>query len=404
MISHIARPAEPASREVVQPQAAAEPTSEIGPTLRRARKQQRKLQRQIEKAEAKGRHAEARWLQRKLLRSFSARLVGTDTANRRLPRHRRAPQNALPEIAASLNAWRGTREPVRVRGEPKRGGDVRPISSFGLQNRALEYLVIGALEPLAQLHPGQHMVRGGGRRAASAKVMRLMQEGYKWVISFDVADCYPSFAPDGVANCLPLPRRVTEACVVSRNMNMVVMNGPSLRMGVSLLRRSRQGIPQGSAASPLVAEMLLAKELPKTSQGVEVVTIADDILVFTRTKAEADAILTTLPAAFAQHPAGSLRLKQSGPRRVCDGFDFIGYRFRTRYGRAIAKPSDWNEYKFRMLFNIDFARARTSRDFARLQQYVKSWCAAFELWDAATACREVLSDGLQYAARRKGIL
>src|SRR5690242_2745410 len=59
------------------------PRAEARRTLRKARKQERKLRRKIKAAEAAGRHAVARWLQKRYLRSFSARLVAVEKGNSR---------------------------------------------------------------------------------------------------------------------------------------------------------------------------------------------------------------------------------------------------------------------------------------------------------------------------------
>src|SRR5207249_8495051 len=64
--------------------------------------------------------------------------------------------------------------------------------------------------------------------------------------------------------------------------------------GVSPLEKcladARRGIPQGSAASPILAEMLLAPLLYQVPAGGEVVAYADNISVLTKNESDADAM------------------------------------------------------------------------------------------------------------------
>jgi Reverse transcriptase (RNA-dependent DNA polymerase) len=62
------------------------------------------------------------------------------------------------------------------------------------------------------------------------------------------------------------------------------------------LAAARRGIPQGSAASPLLAEMLLAPLLFQVPEGGKVVVVAyaDNILVMAKTASDADAMTESL--------------------------------------------------------------------------------------------------------------
>src|SRR6266542_2348573 len=62
-------------------------------------------------------------------------------------------------------------------------------------------------------------------------------------------------------------------------------------LGAEVLAEARQGIPQGSAASPLLAEMLLASALRQLPTGGEVFAYLDNFLVMA--KSEQDAVSMT---------------------------------------------------------------------------------------------------------------
>ena len=108
---------------------------------------------------------------------------------------------------------------------------------------------------------------------------------------------------------------------------------------------------------------------------------ADNIVVLTRNRAEANWIEQVLVAAFERSPAGRLRLRTC-IRRVADGFTYLGYMYRRRKGKVTVRPSRENgakfikKYWFRM---IEYRRKGRRLPMKRLKRDIKSWCAAFPL-------------------------
>src|SRR5262249_46835887 len=72
------------------------------------------------------------------------------------------------------------------------------------------------------------------------------------------------------------------------------------------LADARRGIPQGSAVSPILAEMLLAPVLFQVPGGGKVVAYADNIVVLAKSECDADAMTDSLGLALKKHPAGPL--------------------------------------------------------------------------------------------------
>lgn len=136
----------------------------------------------------------------------------------------------------------------------------------------------------------------------------------------------------------------------------------------------------------MVSEMLLAPALAGLPAGVLVLTHLDDILVLARTRQEAELSLEALRVALEQHPAGPLALKRGVVRRVCDGFDFLGYRLRRRKGEPIAQPTERNRRRFRAGMNAHFlATAIHGEGAGKARNFIRSCCGQFELWPAVAA-------------------
>ena len=99
---------------------------------------------------------------RKYLDSFDAKLHATLEAYEAMEAEDRPDPAELASIASRLDPWKGTDEPVLVYRKRKSSGQGhRLICEFGVENRALQYLVREPLIALLKLHPNQYATRGG---------------------------------------------------------------------------------------------------------------------------------------------------------------------------------------------------------------------------------------------------
>ena len=327
--------------------------------LRDAQGHEAKLRGKIKRAHQAGKPRRVGHLARLYLQSYHARYVATVMANRSLKRHRRVPDERLPEIAANLDPWRGSTEEVVVYFKPKASNEheFRPIMDFGIENRALQHLALAALRAQSDLHPNQ-LYTTGGTRAAISTVMAALAEGYNWVVETDIADCFPSFDGDRLHDLLPLPKGVTRQVIISSHLN-IVLGGFLTEVGpddgvnewhdgplAGPITEARRGIPQGSAASPLVSEMLLAPILTQLPNCVVVVAYADNILVMAREENDVESATLSLWGALKAHPAGPLRPNRPAIFRPGGNVEFLGNELRVVNGKCLARPSQENNRRF----------------------------------------------------------
>ena len=200
---------------------------------------------------------------RKYLGSFDPKLHATLEAYDAMKPEDRPDPAELPSIAKSLDAWKGTDEPVLVRRKRKASGKYRTVLEFEIENRALQYLVRDVLIAALELHPNQYATRGGVH-AAIKHTKQALSDGYVWAVELDIKNCYPSFDEEKLPDLLPLPKEVTDHVILSRYLNLpsgfsCIGNslgddheGDAITPGA--ISAARRGIPQGSAASPIVAE------------------------------------------------------------------------------------------------------------------------------------------------------
>ncbi|HZM90084.1 MAG TPA: hypothetical protein VFF31_26430 [Blastocatellia bacterium] len=252
---------------------------------------------------------------------------------------------------------------------------------------------------------------------AIKQVTQAMKEGFDWAIEIDIEDCFPSFEGDKVRDLIPLPKEVTEQVLLARNLNLVPGNlldlfegetgdahggdqlaqhtigqthfGPAGGFSIltaEVLAEARRGIPQGSAASSLLAEMLLAPVRQQLPTGGKVFGYVDNFLVMARSEKDAVSMTKALDSALRAHPAGPLRPKIKGRFRPGEPIDALGHRLTAQHATVMIQPTPLNLQRFKLkmrreLSRINFlttsARARKLRD---LKTYVRSWTAAFLLW------------------------
>ena len=375
----------------------------------------------IQKAHRTG-DPQLRFLIQQHLISFDARLAATRLAASKMRWYRRPKKTELKTIAESLNAFQGTHEEVKLRLIKKGANTFRPTLDFGIENRALQQLVLSVLYAIAELHPRQFATRGGVP-VAIAHVMNAMKAGYVHVREIDIKDFYASFDRNKLVELVPVQKRVIDNVLLSEHLNIVpsalhhILSciGPADKAQGEVaplekyLAEARRGIPQGSAASPLLAEMLLALLLFQVPAGGKVVVAAyaDNILVMAKTASDADAMTDSLGLALKKHPAGPLwpKIKSfpaGGP------IESLGHRLTAHGDDVRAQPSPENREKFERRMKKGLARLRKPtlahavRD--RLERDLKSdlssYVANFNLCDGVKECQQHWS--AQIASAKQG--
>jgi len=342
--------------------------------------------------------------------SFDARLAATRLAASKMRWYRRPKKTELKSIAESLNAFQGTDEEVRLLLIRKDVNTFRPTLDFGIENRALQHLVLSVFYAIAELHPRQFATRGVP--AAIDPVIDAMKAGYVYVREIDIKDFYPSFDKDKLVELVPIQKKVIQTVLLSEHLNIVpsklhhiesCQNPAGIHQELApekYLADARRGIPQGSAASPLLAEMLMAPLLFQIPAGgnVVVVAYADNILVMAKSESDADAMTDSLGLALKKHPAGQLwpKIKSfpaGGP------IDFLGHRLTAHGDEVHVQRTLENREKFERNMKMGLAQLRKSsltgaarnRLVRDLKSDLSSHVSNFSLCDGMKEYREYWS-------------
>jgi hypothetical protein len=373
----------------------------MGIVTHKHRKKPGKLLKRIRAAVQAGKSKKAKGLAIEFLRSFEARELATRLACRAMPAYRRPDKPELDAIVAALDPWEGSDEEayVNIRRKKNDPHDYRTTVDFGIENRALQYLLLLPLRELMPLRPNQYGNRG--THAAIAQVKKLMSSGYVWGIEIDIKDCFPNFDGEKVASLLPLPKKVSERVLIGQHLNLIPSHSLISQIGCEdgddwgplvndVLVEARLGIPQGSATSSFLAEALLSSTLDLVPSIGEVLSYLDNILLLAKSKEEVVSMSKALRSALLAHPAGPLKPK---PPLLNDlhgqHFEFLGHRFAITNGLVRIAPTELHENRFKNrvtaklihLKKANMTPAARAAAIERLRRYVIHWTNAFKLSD-----------------------
>jgi len=234
--------------------------------------------------------------------------------------------------------------PVKAVEIPKLGGGTRTLGVPTVGDRIAQTVVALALEPRTEaiFHEDSYGYRPG--RSAIQALQRCRQRCWKkdWVLDLDVQKFF-----DSVDHTLMI--KAVEANTDQRWVVLYVkrwLTAPLALPDGTLQQRDR-GTPQGSAVSPVIAnlfmhyafDMFLAREFP----AVQFERYCDDAVVHCETERQAHTVWAALAKRMEEvglrlHPDKTRIVYCKDTKRRAAfphvSFRFLGYTFRPRYARG----------------------------------------------------------------------
>jgi len=153
------------------------------------------------------------------------------------------------------------------------------------------------------------------------------------------------------------------------------------------LHKRRKGLPQGSPLSPLLSNILL-DQLDKhlNSKGLHFIRYADDFSIYTKTKSEAQRLLTQVQLYLKEHLDLPINEDKSGIRRPST-FEVLGHRFVPIYKKGVkgqyqvvVSPKSW----FYLKRKLKYLTKKTlplslAERLHRLKLVYRGWLNSFRL-------------------------
>jgi RNA-directed DNA polymerase len=261
---------------------------------------------------------------------------------------------------------------VRAVQIPKRDGSSRTLGVPTVADRIAQTVVRGYLEPGVEpvFHADSYGYRPGRSAHDALRVCRERCWRNDWVLDMDIKSFFDRVSWD----------LVLKAVAHHTDLRWVLLyverwlKAPLQLEDGSLVKRTR-GTPQGSAISPLLANLFLhyafdawiAREHP----GVQFERYCDDIIVHARSERQARYLWAAIAKRMAEC---ELELNERKTRIVyCKGsdrrgsyettsFDFLGYTFRPRLSQTKSGQ-----------YFVNFSPAVSGQAITRLRREMRRW-------------------------------
>jgi RNA-directed DNA polymerase len=292
--------------------------------------------------------------------------------------------------------------PVRAVEIPKKQAGTRLLGVPTVADRIAQTVVRAYLEPELEkiFHPDSYGYRPGRSAHQALLACRDRCWRYAWVIDLDIRAFFDSIPHDLLLKAVSTHTDLAWVLLYIRRW----LVAPLERADGTLVARDR-GTPQGSAISPVLANLFLHYAfdvwMARTFPGCPFERYADDAVIHCRSQAHAQQVLAALAERFAQvglelHPDKTRIVYCKDANRPGsfehEQFTFLGYTFRPRGARN----------KHGRLF-VGFLPAVSNDAAKAIRSQIKRWRlhlrSGHSLQDLADQINPVVRGWINYYAR-----
>ena len=318
----------------------------------KARREVSKLQRRIYQATRNGDFKEVKRLQKLLFKSLSARFLAVLRVTSK--KGRLTPGVDGITIVSHKDKWNLVEAlrfktykpmPVKITYIPKKDGSKRKLGIPTMMDRAMQALVLMAMEPEweAKSEPNSFGFRPGRSPIDAVQYISRMfvpMKGRKphpgWVLDADITKCFDNINHDALLDKL-------EGSPFKSLVEAWLKSGAISKVGFEL---DDKGTPQGGVISPLLANIALdgLERLfgiytksghyysptlrRKLNKLVALFRFADDMIVLAPSRHILENHVIPKIKAFLAAMGLELNMAKTRVVNVMDGFDFLGFHFR----------------------------------------------------------------------------
>jgi len=309
------------------------------------RRNVRRLQMRIAKAEKEGKRSKVKALQWLLTRSHHAKLLAVKRVTSNKGKKTPGVDGVLWKGArAKMQAARSLRQhgyraqPLRRIYIPKKNGKKRPLSIPNMYDRAMQALYKLALAPVAETTAdGNSYGFREGRCCADAIAAAFnalsKPNSATWVMEGDITGCYDNISKSWLLETIPIERKILKQW----------LDAGYVEHGITY--PTRKGTPQGGVISPTLANMTLdgleravRNAVPRCSR-VNFIRYADDFIITGKSKRLLEEHVQPVVKQFLAERGLTLSEEKTKISYIRNGFTFLGQTFRKHGDTLHITPS-----------------------------------------------------------------
>ncbi len=294
-----------------------------------------------------------------------------------------------PGVRAALDAGTYRPQPVRRVMIPKPGGGQRMLGVPTVLDRLIQQAMLQVLEPVFEPHFSDHSYGFRPGRSAHQAVVRarqFIQDDAAWVVDVDLEAFFDRVQHDALM--ARVARRVDDKRVL-RLLRLVLLAGV---LGDEGLAASREGTPQGSPISPLLANVMLDDlDAELERRGHRFVRYADDLRVYVHSERAGARVMASITTFIEQRLKLRVNRRKSAVAPATSR-PFLGFGFYRRGGTVKIGVSA--KARARAKDRLRELTARTwgvsmDRRIHAINRFTVGWTAYYRLADGERPFRDL---------------
>ena len=307
----------------------------------------------------------------------------------------------IEEIKASVKGKRYKASPVRRVYIHKPNGRQRPLGIPTVVDRVVQQAAAQVLGKVYEPVFSDHSYGFRPNRSchkAMERVLGYLNEGYEWVVDFDIEKYFDTVNHDKLVSIL------REQVNDSATLHLVRSFLKAGVMEEGLVHATAEGVPQGGCLSPVLSNIYLDKlDKELESRGLRFVRYADDFDIFVKSEMAADRVMASVSSWLER----KLRLKVSATKTkvVRPGkSNFLGFTFWKGTQGWQCKPTDKAKEKLEDKVKSILVRKRASAQplskvFTKLNQTIRGWVNYYRIGSMSTYLRDKFGPWMRHKVR-----
>jgi group II intron reverse transcriptase/maturase len=268
---------------------------------------------------------------------------------------------------------------------PKDNGGTRSIAMATVIDRCIQGCLNNSIYPLFEKEMSQNsfgFIKGKNCAMAVNRIKAYLENDYQWVIKVDLSKCFDYIDHNKIL--FQLQKKIDDP----RIMRLINKYLKVTYITCAGEYRNFIGCPQGSALSPLFANIVMAEiDNEFSKRGYAFVRYADDIVVVYKSKLAAQNGMKQITSIIENNKL-ILNKDKTIIKSIQEGFCFLGFYIYQNNGIHVV-PSENNYQRIRRKIKDITNNAKPDVMINRLNQEIRGWLNYYKDSEMNRKCNEL---------------